>query len=117
MKPRTIEQMQRAKSRIERGAVAPARVLEVRSDGKGGFIRHEVDPVKFQKAQQLAWNKAIPAARRKLGLSQSGFAELLGISIRTLHHWEHGTRRPSGAARVLLRIATENPEVVLKAVA
>ncbi|MCX6903789.1 MAG: helix-turn-helix domain-containing protein [Verrucomicrobia bacterium] len=55
--------------------------------------------------------------RRKLGLAQSKFAEMLGISIRTLHHWEQGTRTPSGAARVLLRVAALDPATVLKAAA
>ena len=54
-----------------------------------------------------------PASIRKsLGLSQLKFAEFLGISPKTLHKWEHKTSRPSGAARSLLRIATENPKMV-----
>lgn len=51
-------------------------------------------------------------ARTKLGLSQQGFAELLGISTRTLHDWEQGRREPSGAAKTLLKIAAQYPEVV-----
>lgn len=37
--------------------------------------------------------------RKKTGLSQSRFAELLGVSVRTLQDWEQGRRMPSGAAR------------------
>ena len=51
-------------------------------------------------------------ARASLGLSQQGFAELLGISTRTLHDWEQGRREPSGAAKTLLKIAARYPEVV-----
>ena len=51
-------------------------------------------------------------ARASLGLSQQGFAELLGISPRTLHDWEQGRREPSGAAKTLLKIAAQYPEVV-----
>jgi DNA-binding transcriptional regulator YiaG len=51
-------------------------------------------------------------ARASLGLSQQGFAELLGISTRTLHDWEQGRREPSGAAKTLLKIAASYPEVV-----
>ncbi|MDL2207107.1 helix-turn-helix domain-containing protein [Desulfovibrio sp. OttesenSCG-928-M16] len=50
--------------------------------------------------------------RASLGLSQQGFAELLGISTRTLHDWEQGRREPSGAAKTLLKIAAQYPEVV-----
>jgi DNA-binding transcriptional regulator YiaG len=117
MKNRSIQEMIRSKEQIERGACAPAKVWEVRSDNKGGFTRRAVNPKLFRKAQKATWDKTIAATREKLGLSQNEFARLLGISVRTLHHWEQGTRRPSGAARVLLRVAAEHPEVVLKAAA
>ena len=116
MKPRTIKAMLRAKERIERGEMAPARVWELKPDGKGGFTRRALDPKAFRRTQK-AWDKSIVATRQKLGLSQSQFARLLGISVRTLHHWEQGTRTPSGAARVLLRVAALNPELVLRAAA
>ena len=51
-------------------------------------------------------------AREKSGLSQSRFAELLGVSVRTLQEWEQGRREPSGAARTLLKIAERYPEVL-----
>ena len=109
--------MIRAKENIERGIARPARVWEVRTNPKGGFNHRALDPEKFQRNQKAAWSRSFATARHKLGLSQPQFAKLLGISVRTLHHWEHGTRRPSGAARVLLRVAVQNPEAVLKAAA
>ena len=51
--------------------------------------------------------------RRKVGLSQSRFAALLGVSVRTLQDWEQGRRAPSGAARTLLLIAEKNPGALL----
>lgn len=50
-------------------------------------------------------------ARSKTGLSQPRFAELLGVSVRTLQEWEQGRRTPSGAARSLLHIAALRPDV------
>lgn len=50
-------------------------------------------------------------ARSKTGLSQPRFAQLLGVSVRTLQEWEQGRRTPSGAARSLLHIAASRPDV------
>ena len=52
--------------------------------------------------------------RKKTGLSQARFAELLGVSVRTLQDWEQGRRAPSGAARTLLLIAARDPKILLK---
>ena len=56
---------------------------------------------------------SVVEARRKTGLSQSEFAALLGVSIRTLQGWEQGRKQPSGAARTLLAIASTNPSALL----
>jgi putative transcriptional regulator len=117
MKPRTVRDMIRAKEKIERGLATPASVWEVRRDRKGGFTRRTLDSKAFRRAQKTAWDKSIAATREKLGLSQTRFARLLGISVRTLHHWEQGNRTPSGAAQVLLRVAARHPEAVLDAAA
>ena len=55
---------------------------------------------------------AATEARTRVGMSQSEFAKLLGVSVRTLQDWEQGRREPSGAAKTLLRIASQNPEAV-----
>jgi putative transcriptional regulator len=49
--------------------------------------------------------------RAKLKLSQSAFAGLMGVSLRTVQDWEQGRRRPSGPAVALLRIAEQKPEI------
>jgi putative transcriptional regulator len=53
-------------------------------------------------------------ARLVSGLSQQRFADVLGVSARTLQEWEQGRRKPSGAARSLLVIAKRMPEVLRK---
>lgn len=54
----------------------------------------------------------LASARLKLGLSQSEFAKMLGVSRRTLQEWEQGRRTPSGAAKSLITIAIKKPEVI-----
>lgn len=57
------------------------------------------------------------AARTASGLSQSQFAALMGVSVRTLQDWEQGRRQPSGAARTLIKVAERHPEILRKFVA
>jgi putative transcriptional regulator len=57
-----------------------------------------------------------PAAiRNAMGVSQTRFAQLIGVSVRTLHKWEQHTSSPSGAAKTLLKIAATNPHAVREA--
>ena len=55
----------------------------------------------------------VATIRAKTGLSQSRFASLLGVSVRTLQDWEQGRRAPSGAARTLLLVAAKSPRALL----
>lgn len=52
------------------------------------------------------------AARQKSELSQTQFANLLGVSVRTLQEWEQGRRQPSRAAQTLFRVAMTYPNVL-----
>jgi putative transcriptional regulator len=55
------------------------------------------------------------AIRERLGLSQSRFAAIIGVSVRTLQNWEQGRRSPEGPAKALLRVVDRDPEAVLHA--
>jgi putative transcriptional regulator len=56
----------------------------------------------------------IAKLRNGLGLSQAKFAAVLGISENTLQNWEQGRRKPTGPAKVLLRIAAKHPDLLLE---
>ncbi len=76
---------------IERGELKPSRTFEIRTAND------------------------VVRVRGKLGLSQTKFAKLLGISEGTLQNWEQGHRQPTGPAKVLLRVAPRHPRVILEA--
>jgi putative transcriptional regulator len=59
----------------------------------------------------------VAVVRARLGFSQSQFAKVLGISVNTLQNWEQKRRRPTGPARVLIRMASKHPDALLEAVA
>lgn len=62
---------------------------------------------------QLSEPSSAKKIREKLQLSQNAFANLMGVSVRTLQDWEQGRRNPKGPAKSLLRIAEQNPEAFL----
>lgn len=53
--------------------------------------------------------------RNKVGLSQSEFAQLIGVKLATLKNWEQNRRTPSGAAAALLTIVEKEPAAALRA--
>ncbi|MFC1544223.1 NadS family protein [Gemmatimonadota bacterium] len=57
----------------------------------------------------------VKSIRKSLGMSQSEFALMIGVSVATLRNWEQGRRMPEGPARALLKVAAENPKAVAKA--
>lgn len=71
-----------------------------------------------QKASRVFHVEApdVRKIRESMSLSQSDFAALLGISVRTLQNWEQGRREPVGPARILLQVAAAHPQAVLDTV-
>ena len=57
----------------------------------------------------------VKAIREKVDMSQSEFARTFGFSKRTLEHWEHGRRVPTGPARAFLTVIAREPEAVQRA--
>src|SRR5580692_13119201 len=78
--------------------------------------------------QAIAWSKGdltqgratlveapevdIQKVRRKMGLSQAGFASKFGFPPATLRNWEQGRSRPDAPTRVLLAVIAKHPEAV-----
>jgi putative transcriptional regulator len=83
-------------------------------EAKRDLAAELLQSVREMKAAQInVVSSPVIEARKKTGLSQSQFATLIGVSVRTLQGWEQGRKQPSGAARTLLAIASTNPKAVL----
>ncbi|MEM7735808.1 MAG: helix-turn-helix domain-containing protein [Deinococcota bacterium] len=80
----------------------------------GEEILQGIQEIKAGKTGRRYTAKSFPIIRTResLNLSQQQFAELLGVSVRTLQDWEQGRREPSGAAQTLLKVASRHPEVL-----
>ena len=63
-------------------------------------------------AGQIEGGDDVAALRRFVGLSQSQFAQAMGISVHTLRNWEQGRTQPDGPARVLLAVIAHHPDAV-----
>ena len=49
--------------------------------------------------------------RSTLGVSQSIFASIMGVSAKTVEAWEGGRNKPDGAARRLLALIQDDPSI------
>ncbi|MBH3406704.1 helix-turn-helix domain-containing protein [Pseudomonas glycinae] len=81
------------------------------------FQQDMLDSVRQMKAGKAARVtegplSAAAEARAKVDVSQSAFAKLIGVSLRTLRDWEQGRRQPTGATQTLLRVASQHLEVL-----
>lgn len=90
-----------------------AELLESIAEVKAGKIGR----VSVVTREGLVVDSPVAKARVVSRLSQSQFAKLLGVSLRTLQEWEQGRRQPSGAAKTLLRVAESHPEVLRELIA
>ena len=86
-----------------------------RSRDIGSEILEGIRQLKRGKIGRVVTVPPVAETRGRVGLSQSEFARLLGVSVRTLQEWEQGRRVPPGPARVLLAIVHRNPRVLLEA--
>jgi len=64
----------------------------------------------------VAEASGIRAIRERTSLSQSEFARLIGVSVKTLQNWEQDRRRPTGPAATLLKIIAYEPQLAVRAI-
>ena len=85
----------------------------------GAILRGELKPSRSYTLVDLIGKEraALVMARHASGLTQAKFANIIGVSPRTLEQWEQGRRTPTGSARILIQLMADQPKVVLEAVA
>lgn len=88
---------------VHRGEMQPARVDYVVVTKR----QSDVEPPPHYTA------KRIKKVRANMGVSQTVFAKLLGVSVSTVKSWEQILREPDGPTRRLLQVAEEHPEILL----
>ena len=76
----------------------------------GKIMRGEKKPARVYEFEK----PDVKAIRESIGFSQSKFATLIGVSLRTIQNWEQGHRHPTGPAKILLRLVQADPESVFK---
>ena len=83
---------------------------------EGAELLKAVKQMKARKKGRIYTPEQLLAisARQSANLTQKEFARLLNVSIDSIQDWEQGRRSPRGAAKTLLRIAQEHPEVLEK---
>jgi putative transcriptional regulator len=57
----------------------------------------------------------VKAIRKRLGLTQTAFAQRYGFEVSSIRNWEQGRRQPEGPARTLLVVIDREPEAVFRA--
>ena len=76
----------------------------------------EINAGKRKPSRVITFNPLeVKTIRKRLHVSQTQFANLIGVSAATLRNWEQGRTYPWGAARALLKIAAQRPDAVLEA--
>ena len=78
----------------------------------GAILRGEHKPSR----RVVVRSPDVRVIRERTRLSQSEFAQLIGVSVKTLQNWEQDRRRPTGPAAALLSIIAHDPALAVKAI-
>ena len=73
----------------------------------------EIEPARVVEVEDID----VAAIRRRLHLSQTGFAKRFGLSAATVRDWEQKRRKPDRIAANLLRVIDHAPAIVDEALA
>jgi len=78
----------------------------------GAILRGQQGPSR----RAVIRSSGVRVIRERTSLSQSEFAQLIGVSVKTLQNWEQDRRCPTGPAAALLNIIEYDPALAVKAI-
>ena len=78
----------------------------------GAILRGQKKPSR----RVVVSSSGVRRIREQTSLSQSEFARLIGVSVKTLQNWEQDRRLPTGPAAALLRIIAHEPRMAVQAI-
>lgn len=113
---------------ISKGKMKPAQSFAIIANESNDSVTAAVEKIKGTKSSIKTERKLVIFAdnnisqkvdvrivREKTGLSQSDFAIVMNVSIKTIQNWEQHRREPTGPAEALLKIVSREPEVAMAA--
>jgi DNA-binding transcriptional regulator YiaG len=62
--------------------------------------------------EEIDFGRRVAELRKRLGLSQSEFAEAYGLDVRTLRNWEQGRCSPDSGMRQYLAVIDAAPDTL-----
>lgn len=74
-------------------------------NGKGKAVRLAVEPVRQWNADE------IKKIRVDAGMTQSLFAQVMGVSLKAVEAWESGRNTPAGPAGRMLFLMQQDPKL------
>lgn len=82
-----------------------------RDNKSAGRSRVRSVPPKIRPVKEYS-KEAIKSIRLNLNLSQRAFAEVLGVSHKTVEAWESGRNRPAGSASRIIEIIEKDSGIL-----
>ncbi|KTS37830.1 XRE family transcriptional regulator [Methylobacterium indicum] len=105
----SLEDLRKVAAPVDRAKIDATTEEDIRRH----MIEDGEDPDEEPTEYRLVW--PIAAIRSRLGMTQSVFADALGVPVATLRNWEQGRTQPDPAAVALLRIVEREPEAAFRA--
>ena len=68
--------------------------------------------IEYIDIESIVTNKFVKELRQKLNMTQTVFAEILGVTKKTIEKWEQGKNPVKGCSARLLYALNENPELI-----